>query len=75
MFSRIASHTPGVGGSHGQDVINGFKVLCGHAPAMSVVGIVKGLTGEDAKFVDTQCSWSAAHHWASWWLRSSHLQI
>jgi len=36
------------------------------APAMSVVGIVKGLM---LKFVDTQCSW------ASWWLQPSHLQM
>ena len=43
MFSRIASHISEVGGSHGQDVINGFKVLWSDAPAMSVVGIVKGL--------------------------------
>ena len=43
MFSWIASHISEVGESHGQDVINGFKVLWGDAPAMSVVGIVKGL--------------------------------
>jgi len=33
------------------------------------------LTDEDAKFVDTQCNWSAARHWASWLLRPSHLQM
>ena len=43
MFSWIASHIPEVCGSHGQDVINGFKVLWGDAPAMSVVEIAKGL--------------------------------
>ena len=43
MFSCIGSHISEVGGSHGQDVINGFKVLWGDSPAMSVVGIVKGL--------------------------------
>ena len=43
IFSRIASHISEVGGSHGQDVINGYKVLWGDAPAMSVVGNVKGL--------------------------------
>ena len=58
-----------------QDVINGFKVLCGDAPAMPVVEIVKDLTGEDAKFVDTQCNWPAACHWALWWLQPSHLQM
>jgi len=42
---------------------------------MSLVGVIKGLTDEDAKFVDTQCNWSAARHWASWWLRPSHLQM
>ena len=61
--------------SHGQDVISSFKVLCGDASAMSLVGVIKGLTDEDAKFVDTQCNWSAARHWASWWLRPSHLQM
>jgi len=43
MFSWIDSHISEVGGSHDQDVINGFKVLWGDSSAMSVVGIVMGL--------------------------------
>ena len=68
MFSKIASNISGVGGSHGHNVVNGFEVLCGYAPAVSLVGVVKGFSFEDAKFIDTHCNWSAAaQNWASWW--------
>ena len=75
MFSKIASHISEVGGSHGHNVVNGFKVLCGDAPPVSLVGVVKGFTVEDAKFIDTHCNRSAAQNWALWWLRPSHLQM
>ena len=55
-FSKIASHISEVGGSHSHNVVNGFKVLCGDAPAVSPVGVVKGFTIQDAKFIDTHCS-------------------
>ena len=75
MFSKIASHISEVSGSHGHNVVNGFKVLCGDAPPVSLVGVVKGFTVEDAKFIDTHCNRSAVQNWALWWLRPSHLQI
>ena len=70
-FSKIASHISEVGGSHGHNVVNGFKVLCGDAPAVSLVGIVKGFTVQDAEFIDTHCNRSAAQNRASWWLQPS----
>ena len=75
LFSKIASHISEVGRSNGHKVIKCFKVLCGIAPAVSLVGVVKGFTVEDAKFIDTHCNWSAAQNWPSWWLRPSHLQM
>ena len=68
-------HIYEVGRSNGHNVINGFKVLCDDDPAVSLAGVVKGFTVEDAKFIDTHCNWSAAQNWASWWLRPSHLQM
>ena len=75
LFSKIASHISDIKGSHGQDVIMCFKVLCGDSPAELLVEIVKGFKNEDATFIDTHCNWSAARNWASWWLRPSHLQM
>ena len=37
VFSKIAISE--VGGSHGHNVVNGFKGLCGDAPAVSLVGL------------------------------------
>ena len=53
VFSKIASLISEVGGSHSHNVINGLKVLCGDATAVSLVGVVKGFTIEDAKFIHT----------------------
>ena len=75
VFSRIAVHISDIKGSHGHNVIMCFKAFCGDSPAASLVGTVKGFKSEDATFIDTHCNWSAARNWASWWLRSSHLQM
>ena len=40
-----------------------------------MVGTIKRLKDEDAKFVDKRCNWTSARHWASWWMRLPHLQM
>ena len=32
-------------------------------------------SSEDANFIDKQCDWAIAKHWAQWWTKSSHLQM
>jgi len=32
-------------------------------------------SSEDTNFIDKQCDWAIAKHWAQWWRRSSHLQM
>ena len=56
-------------------VIYSFKVLCNEQKADSLIGIIKGLQLNEAKFVDNKCDWSAAKNWAQWWMRSNHLAM
>ena len=32
-------------------------------------------SAEEAHFVDNECDWSRAKHWAQWWCRSTHLRM
>ena len=32
-------------------------------------------SSEDANFIEKQCDWAIAKHWAQWWTRSSNLQM
>ena len=61
-FSKIPSH---VSGSHGHNVTNGCKVLCGVVNVVSLVGVVTHFPVQNAIFIDTHCNWSAAQNWAS----------
>ena len=72
-FSLIASQISELEG--GENVADCFKTLFGESQATSLVGIVKGLTTEEARFVDNECDWSRAHHWALWWMRPTHLRM
>ena len=69
-FSLIASQISG-----GKNVADCFKTLCGESKATSLVGIVRGLTMEEARFVDSECDWSKSHHLVLWWMRPTHLKM
>ena len=30
---------------------------------------------DDARFIDENCDWSCAKHWAQWWTRYDHLKM
>ena len=73
IFSKIASQIPKI---EGQRVAYCFQALCSESPSVQdLVGIVDGLTVEDAKFVASECNWMTAKHWAKWWMRQEHLQM
>ena len=59
----------------GKNVADRFKTLCGESEATSLVGIVRGLTMEEVRFVDSECDWSKVHHRVSWWMRPTHLKM
>lgn len=45
-----------------------FKAPCGQLSTVSVVELVDGLSMEDTEFIDKECDWTAAKHWAMWWM-------
>ena len=70
IFSKIASQIPKL---EGQRVAYCFQALCSESPSVQdLVGIVDGLTVEDAKFVASECNWMTVKHWAKWWMRPEH---
>ena len=49
-----------------------FETLCN----VRSVAVLPTLSNhDDAKFIDENCNWSAAKHWAQWWTRSDHLKM
>ena len=57
-------------------VIACFESLCGVRPVTQLLQIVPDVcSNDDAKFVDKNCDWSCAKHWAQWWTRSEHLKM
>ena len=52
-----------------------FKALCGQISLVWVLEIISNLSRDDAEFVDNHCDWTIAEHWASWWMRPTHLKM
>ena len=53
-----------------------FETLCRVRSVADLLKLLPKLCDiEDAKFIDANCDWSAAKHWAQWWTRSEHLKM
>ena len=72
VFTKITTKITEVKG--GEKVLKCFKVLCGQSKIVSVLDIIPDLSKDDAEFVDNQCDWTTAEHWATWWMRPAHLK-
>ena len=58
------------------DIVSCFEALCGVRPIKELIRKIPTVCSfEDAKFIDKQCDWTIAKHWAQWWTRSSHLKM
>ena len=64
MFSKNVSKVTEVKG--GEAVLKCFKALCGEIKPVSVLDVIPDVKKVDAEFVDKQCNWTSAKHWASW---------
>ena len=73
VFSKIASQISKL--PMGEAVCDCFNVLCSQQNAEELIGIIKGLTAEEAAFVNKHCNWSKATKWVEWWLRPKHLKM
>ena len=73
LFSAIASNITKI--AAGSNVVSAFEVLCKKRSASCLVGIITGLTKDDAKFIDSNTNWANATRWVEWWMRSQHLKL
>ena len=73
LFSSIASRIPSI--SAGSNIVIAFEVLCKKKSANTLLGIIEGLTKEDAKYIDSSTSWASATKWVEWWMRLQHLKL
>ena len=57
-------------------IIACFEALCGVRSVTELLQIVPNLCkADDAEFIDGNCDWSCAKHWAQWWTRCDHLKM
>ena len=49
-----------------------FEVLCKKKSAYTLLDIIRGLTNDDAKFIDSGTNWASA---TKWWMRPQHLKL
>ena len=61
LFSSIACRIPSI--SAGSNVMIAFEVLCEKKSANTLLGIIEGLTKDDAKFIDSSTNWASATKW------------
>ena len=73
IFSKIASQISKL--PMGEAVCDCFNVLCSQQSAEELLGVIKGLTPDEAAFVNKHCNWSKAKKWVEWWLRPKHLKM
>ena len=57
------------------NVLKCFNALCGQISLVWVLEIISNLSRDDAELVDNHCDWTIAEHWASWWMRPTHLKM
>jgi len=51
-----------------------FETLCGVRRVNDLIKLNVNIPQEDADYVDNNCDWSVAKHWAEWWAKASHLK-
>ena len=70
MFLKISSQIQAL--ESAVKIVACFETLCN----VRSVAVLPTLSNhDDAKFIDENCNWSAAKHWAQWWTRSDHLKM
>ena len=53
-----------------------FETLCGVRTVKQLLQKMPSLCSkDDADFIDKNCNWSLAKHWAQWWTRCNHLKM
>ena len=74
IFLKITNHINK--SKNSEDIVACFEALCS---ARSVTDLLKKIptlcSSDDAHFVDSDCDWSKARHWAQWWTRARHLKM
>ena len=73
LFSSIASRISSI--SAGSNIVIAFEVLCGKKSANTLLGIIEGLSKDDAQFIDSNTNWASATKWVEWWMRPQHLKL
>ena len=73
LFSSIASRIPSI--SARSNIVIAFEVLCGKKSANTLLGIIEGLSKDDAQFIDSNTNWASATKWMEWWMRPQHLKL
>ena len=74
MFMKIAARIQTL--PSGVEIIACFEALCGVRTVEVLLEKLPGICStEEAHFVDNECDWSRAKHWAQWWCRSTHLRM
>ena len=74
IFMKICSQIQKLDSS--VNIIACFEALCGVRPIIELQKLIPSVCSiEDAKFIDDDCNWSSAKHWAQWWARCDHLKM
>ena len=73
LFSSISSRIPSI--SAGSNIVIAFEVLCVKKSANTLLGIIGGLSKDDAQFIDSNTNWASATKWVEWWMRPQHLKL
>ena len=63
LFASIASRIPKI--SAGNNVMIAFEVLCKKKSVNTLLDVIKGLTKDDATFIDSSTNWSPATKWVA----------
>ena len=74
LFLKIASQISKLESS--VNIVACFETLCGVRSVKQLLEKLPSLcSSDDAAFIDKDCDWSAAKHWAQWWARCDHLKM
>ena len=74
VFMKICSQIQQLDSS--VSIIACFEALCGVRPVTELQKLIPAICKiEDARFIDSDCDWSSAKHWAQWWARCDHLKM
>ena len=74
MFLKISSQIQRLDST--VNIVACFETLCGVRSVKQLHEVIPTLCSvDDAAFVDKNCDWSSAKHWAQWWTRCDHLKM